>query len=270
MPDRIIKESITRSITLAELTFFEEVCFLSLTVKADDFGRFYRDPALLRCELFPRRKGLTEEEIEEAFIHLEKVGLIQSYTVRGESYLQIVTWADYQRVRASKSKYPGPDGTFTTRASRKKTNDSDSQTNDSNLTSNVRDSRANDSNSQTSADNRGQMPPNTNTKANAKTKTKEALAEDDDLISIQEDHNQIFDKARAIGLPCSQDNLDDLVDLYCETGLDAVLYGLNEARRLNKVSMAYISKVATNYRNDKPSDSQMSEDEANAILASLA
>lgn len=281
MPDRIIKESITRSITLAELTFFEEVCFLSLTVKADDFGRFYRDPALLRCELFPRRKGLTEEEIEEAFIHLEKVGLIQSYTVRGESYLQIVTWADYQRVRASKSKYPGPDGTFTTRASRKKTNDSDSQTDDSNLTSNVRNSRANDSNSHTSADNRGQMPPNTNTKANAKTKTKEALAEDDDLtkealaededlIFIQADHNQIFDKARAIGLPCSQDNLDDLVDLYCETGLDAVLYGLNEARRLNKVSMAYISKVATNYRKDKPSDSQMSEDEANAILASLA
>ena len=269
MPDRIIKESITRSKTLAELTYFEEVCFLSLTVKADDFGRFYRDPDLLRSELFPRRKNLTEEEIEEAFIKLEKVGLIQSYKVRGENYLQIVTWADYQRVRASKSKYPGPDGTFTTRSSRKKTLDGDSPSVDSVLPTFDSKSRTFDSNPQTTADNGGQMPPNTNSNTNSRTNAKRPLADDDDLIAIQEEHDRIFDKARAIGLPCSQDNLDDLVKLYEETGLEAVMYGLTEARRLNKVSMAYISKVAMNHT-EKPSATGMTEDEANAILASLA
>lgn len=261
MPDRIIKESITRSKTLAELTFFEEVCFLSLTVKADDFGRFYRDPDLLLSELFPRRKNLKEEEIEEAFVKLEKVGLIQSYTVRGDSYLQIVKWADYQRIRASKSKYPGPDGKFTTRASSKTSDDSDSRTSDSN-------SRTSDSKSPSNDSKSGQMPPNTNTNTNTNTKTKaiEPFASDDELISIQQDHDSILDKAISIGLPSSEDNIKDLVDLYEQYGLDAVIHGLNEARRLNKISLAYISKVAENYHSEKPADGQMTKEEADAIL----
>ena len=106
------------------------------------------------------------------------------------------------------------------------------------------------------------MPPNTNSNTNTRTNAKRPFADDDDLIAIQEEHDRIFDKARAIGLPCSQDNLDDLVKLYEETGLE-------EARRLNKISMAYISKVAVNHT-EKPTATGMTEDEANAILASLA
>ena len=264
MPDRIIKESVRRSKTLDGLTWFEVVCFLYLTTTVDDYGRFYRDPQLLKSELFPRKKDLDPEEIDKAMNTLEERGLIKTYEWDDERYLQVVTWNLHQRTRAKKSKFPDARGKYESNVKKTKASDSKLTADDNILTTS-------DVKCQHDADIGQQMCPNAkaNAKANAKTNTKEPLAEDDDLISIQEDHNQIFDKARAIGLPCSQDNLDDLINLYCATGLDAVMHGLNEARRLNKVSMAYISKVASNYGKDRKDDGKMSEEEERAILGSL-
>lgn len=255
MPDRIIKDSIKRSKTISDLTWFEEVCFYRLIVTADDYGRFYRDPQLLKNELFPRvsEENLPIEDIENAFKKLEKVRLITSYRVKDETYLQVVTWKDHQRTRAKKSKYPDKDGKITTRVSNLPTSDDKCQQN---------------------ADNGQQMCPNAkaNAKANTKTKTIEdsPFASDEELISIQKDQDQIFEKARAAGLPSTEMNLKSLIDLYDQCGLAAVIYGIKEAARLNKVSIAYIDTVAHGYGNEKqPNDGKMSEEEEKAIIASL-
>jgi len=244
MPDRIIKDSITRSKTLAELDFFEEVCFYRLIVKADDFGRFYRDPVILKSELFPRKRTVTEENVDAAFQTLEDVGLIVSYKFKDEQYLQIVNWKSFQRVRATKSKYPDKDGKYTAVDSKRKTSADKSKSDDGQLTTV-------DDKCPRVADNGGQMPPNTNTKANTKTKTNRGAgpfdeADDQALIIIQKEHDELFDDAKAIGLPLSDKNMSEIVRLYTEYGLEKVKTGISEASRMNKISIAYIEAVCKN------------------------
>lgn len=110
MPDRIIKESICTSDTLNKLTDFEERFWHRLTVNCDDYGRFDARPAILRGRLFPLRDGTTDRNMEEALNKLASVGLVALYVVDGKPYLQLVTWAKHQRIRAKRSKFPDPDG----------------------------------------------------------------------------------------------------------------------------------------------------------------
>ena len=249
MPDRIIKESIRQSQTLDKLKPFEEVCFYRLLVTVDDYGRFYRDPQILKSVLFPRKADLTVKSIDDAFVSIERESLIKSYWVSGEQFLQITTWEKHQRRRAVKSKFPDENGVYTRK-------------NDNPLTI-VSNLPSNDSHCQQVADNGQQMSPNSN--ANSKTKTKansahaqyESLryapfADDDDLIAINKDHNEIFDLANDIGLPSTEYNRKQLCDLYNAYGKEPVLYGLREAARLNKVSIAYIDSVCKGYENPKP------------------
>lgn len=50
---------------------------------------------------------VTEKDIEKAPGKLSAVGLVRVYESQGRPYLQLVTWADHQRIRNQKSKYPG-------------------------------------------------------------------------------------------------------------------------------------------------------------------
>lgn len=106
MPNRILKETIKQSQTIAKLKWFEEVCFYHLLVTVDDFGRYYRDPLLLKNELFPRRDDLTAKAIDDAFEVLERSSLIECYWVGDERYLQVCTWKKHQQTRAKTSKFP--------------------------------------------------------------------------------------------------------------------------------------------------------------------
>ena len=53
MPSRIIKESITTSESLSEVSAEAERLFWRLVVKADDFGLYYGNPRILASMCFP-------------------------------------------------------------------------------------------------------------------------------------------------------------------------------------------------------------------------
>ena len=109
MPNRIIKESIRTSKSVNGLTDFQFRLWVYLITYVDDYGRGSADPELLKAFLFPRRKGITDANIRQGLHDLASAGLIQLYTVDGESYLQFPKWANHQRIRNCKAKFPSPD-----------------------------------------------------------------------------------------------------------------------------------------------------------------
>ncbi len=108
MPNRILKESICTSPNIERLSWFEEVCFYRLLVHCDDYGRLDARPALLKARLFPLREDLDSVALAQAMESLEAVGLIERYTVQGQPYLQLPTWAKHQRIRNQRSRFPAP------------------------------------------------------------------------------------------------------------------------------------------------------------------
>lgn len=107
MPNRILKESICTSETIAQLSWFEEVLFYRLIVSADDFGRYDARPAIIKGRLFPL-SGVTIKQINDALDKLASAGIVLLYEIDGRGYLQISTWEHHQSPRAKKSKYPSP------------------------------------------------------------------------------------------------------------------------------------------------------------------
>ncbi len=106
MPNRILKESICRSEEIDSLSWFEEVLFYRLIVICDDFGRYDGRAKIIKGSCFPL-KDVTEKDIDKALDKLSAVGLVRVYKAQGRPYLQLVTWAEHQRIRNQKSKYPG-------------------------------------------------------------------------------------------------------------------------------------------------------------------
>lgn len=108
MPNRILKESITTSENIDELTAFQETVFYRMIVTCDDYGRADARPKLLASKLFPL-KDISPEEIEDALRGLASADLLTTYTVGGKPYLQMKTWGKHQQVRNKVSKFPSPD-----------------------------------------------------------------------------------------------------------------------------------------------------------------
>jgi hypothetical protein len=108
MPNRILKESICTSDTISNLSWFEEIMFYRLIVSADDFGRYDARLPILKGRMFPLDADVTVDELEEGLERLEEVGLIRIYHVDDQPYLQILSWADHQNIRAQKAKFPAP------------------------------------------------------------------------------------------------------------------------------------------------------------------
>jgi hypothetical protein len=72
---------------------------LAITV-ADDQGRLDGDPALLRADLFPRRRDVSDEQIAGWFDELVAEGCLHLYQGGdGYEYLHFPAWEDYQRLR---------------------------------------------------------------------------------------------------------------------------------------------------------------------------
>lgn len=108
MPNRIIKESICTSDSLAELSWFEQALFFRLIVLADDFGCYDGRTAIIKGSGFPLY-SVTEKQIAEGLSKLATAGIVNLYTVGGKPYLQLESWSKHQRIRDSKHKYPTPD-----------------------------------------------------------------------------------------------------------------------------------------------------------------
>lgn len=108
MPNRILKESLTRSESINKLSYFAEVLFYRLIVVADDFGRFDGRAAVIKGTCFPLR-NIRTSQIEKGLNELASVSMIFTYTVKARSFLQIANWSKFQSTRAMKSKWPSPD-----------------------------------------------------------------------------------------------------------------------------------------------------------------
>lgn len=108
MPNRIIKETIRTSKNVNALTDFQFRVWLYLITYADDFGRGSADAELLKGFVFPRRKGITEGQIQKALDDLANIGMISLYEVDGESYFCFPNWGKHQRIQARKEKFPAP------------------------------------------------------------------------------------------------------------------------------------------------------------------
>lgn len=109
MPNRIIKDSIRTSKSVNQLTDFQFRLWVYLITYVDDYGRGSADPEILKGFVFPRRKGVTESNIEKELANLASSGLITLYNVGGESYFCFPNWGEHQRIQTKKSKYPAPE-----------------------------------------------------------------------------------------------------------------------------------------------------------------
>ena len=87
MPNRIIKESICTSDSIARLSWFEEVLFYRLIVNCDDFGRFDGRAAIIKNRLFPLKESLTTKAVSEAVNALATAGMVALYEFEGKPYL---------------------------------------------------------------------------------------------------------------------------------------------------------------------------------------
>lgn len=109
MPNRVIKESIRTSKKVNALSDFEFRLWLYLITYADDFGRGSADPELLKGLVFPRRKGITEKQIQTALDGLANNGMVILYEVEEEPYFYFPNWDKHQRVQTKKSRFPDPE-----------------------------------------------------------------------------------------------------------------------------------------------------------------
>jgi len=109
MPNRIIKESIRTSKSVNALSDFEFRLWLYLITYVDDFGRGSADPEIIKGFVFPKRKGVTESQIEKTLSALANTGMIVLYEVDGDSFFYFPNWASHQRIQTKVSKFPDPE-----------------------------------------------------------------------------------------------------------------------------------------------------------------
>jgi len=107
MPNRIIKESILTSRKLNALDGDAESFFYRLLVSADDYGCFFAEADVLGGKLYPRRR-MDDSKIIAMRDRLVEVGLAYLYQHDGELYIAINQWAEHQRLRQTRRKFPEP------------------------------------------------------------------------------------------------------------------------------------------------------------------
>jgi len=107
MPNRILKESITTSCEVDNLSADEERFFYRLIVVCDDFGRMDARPRILRAKCFPLKVDeISDSDVANWLQGLVDSGLVITYIVDGKPYLQVATFEKHNTRRAQHSKYP--------------------------------------------------------------------------------------------------------------------------------------------------------------------
>lgn len=107
MPTRIVRDGILTSERIAKLDWAQEVFYRRLMSVADDYGRFYALPALIRAACYPLLIDKVKETDISAWLDAcVDAGLLRVYVVEdGKRYIEIFGFG--QRLQ-SKSKYPQP------------------------------------------------------------------------------------------------------------------------------------------------------------------
>ena len=108
MPNRILKERICISGDIEKLSWLEEVFFYRLIVTADDYGLFDARIPILKSRLFPL-DDITNSTVEACLNKVRSLGMVSTYMVKDEPYLEIVSWESHQQIRSQKAKFPKPE-----------------------------------------------------------------------------------------------------------------------------------------------------------------
>lgn len=106
MRSRNIKPGFFKNELIAQLDPLNRLLFVALWCLADREGRLENRPLRIKAEAFP----YDSLDIALAVLELEKKGLINIYTIDGNSYINIPNFKKHQRphVRESKSDLPSP------------------------------------------------------------------------------------------------------------------------------------------------------------------
>lgn len=107
MPNRIIREGVTTSEPLSQISYEAEALWYRLLVVVDDFGAFDGRAVIVRAKCVPLR-DCTIGNVEEWLRELAEHSLIVRYDFENKPYLAIPKFK--QRTRAKLSKFPLPDG----------------------------------------------------------------------------------------------------------------------------------------------------------------
>lgn len=107
MPNRILREGILSSEAVCGLGWAAEVFYRRLMSVADDHGRFYASPKLLRAACYPLQiDKVSDADIGKWISECETAALVSVYpALDGKRYVQIMKFGQQLR---SKSKYPEP------------------------------------------------------------------------------------------------------------------------------------------------------------------
>lgn len=110
MPTRYIRETITTSETLAQVSADAERLFWRLVVVADDYGLYDgRLTTLLGKALTAFLGRISAEDVSRWLDELASVGLISLYESDGKPFLRLRTFVVHQgQPRAKKPKHPRP------------------------------------------------------------------------------------------------------------------------------------------------------------------
>lgn len=108
MGNRMLKDTIRTSRSVNAMTDFQFRVWIHFITYVDDYGRGSADPELLKSFAFPRRRRVTEKDIEQALADLAGMGCVSLYEVDGEPYFCFPNWSAHQRIQTKQSKFPAP------------------------------------------------------------------------------------------------------------------------------------------------------------------
>jgi len=105
------KEAISQSKKLAEISNDTgRLIYTWLLPHLDREGRFSAEPDVIKGNVFPRIKNMTQKKIEKSIEEMAELGLIILYKIDGDKYLQFKKFKEFQvhLDRESPSKIPAP------------------------------------------------------------------------------------------------------------------------------------------------------------------
>lgn len=106
MPNRILREGLLESPAIDLLDAEAERFFVRLMLRADDFGRYHANPAMLANMLFPLRRDIEPKQVADWLNQCQRAKLLRVYQVEGRDCLEIAKFGG--KPRAQQSKFPQP------------------------------------------------------------------------------------------------------------------------------------------------------------------
>lgn len=95
---RSVKPEFIEDEKLGELDPLHRLLFLCLWLIADDYGNLRANPKWVHAQVFPYDEKTDVGAIRDALATLTRLGFLDSYSVRGQSYYHVHNWDKHQKV----------------------------------------------------------------------------------------------------------------------------------------------------------------------------